>query len=89
VTLRTRIRELGGLWLEARCECGFITQYPGRYLEHEGLGHVAIGDWATELACAGCGVAGPEVSLWNGLVDSQHALVKPERRVLLTGEGAC
>jgi hypothetical protein len=65
-----------------------VAQFPCRYLEHEGLGHVAIGDWATELACSHCGGSEPEVLVWNGVIDTGYGSGKPERRVLLIGQGA-
>ena len=87
VTLRTLIRKLGEFWLEARCECGCVTQYPRRYLEHSGLAHVAIGDWAAELTCVHCGGAEPEVLVWNGVIDTGYGSAKPERTVLLERGG--
>jgi hypothetical protein len=53
----------------------------------EGLGHVAVGDWAAELACSNCGGAEPEVLLWNGVIDTGYGSAKPERAVLLKGQG--
>ncbi|MBV9530624.1 MAG: hypothetical protein JO283_06065 [Bradyrhizobium sp.] len=90
VGLDTLIRKLGDLWIEARCPCGCVTQYPRRYLEHEGLAWVSVGDWAAELVCTSCGGAEPEVLLWNGEIDTGYSSQKPERVVLLlAGQGAC
>jgi hypothetical protein len=87
VTLRTLIRKLGDLWLEARCGCGCVTQFPRRYLEHQGLTWVMVGDWAAELACVHCGAAEPEVLVWNGVIDTGYGSGKPERTVLLERGG--
>ena len=90
VGLRTLIGKLGDLWLEARCGCGCVTQFPRRYLEHEGLAWVLIVDWAADLTCVHCGAAEPEVLTWNGVIDTGYGSAKPERTVLLlAGEGAC
>jgi hypothetical protein len=88
VTLATPIRDLGDLWLEARCVCGCVTQFPRRYLEHEGLGHITVGDWADGLARGHCGGSEPEVLVWNGVIDTGYGSQKPERTVLLKGPGA-
>jgi hypothetical protein len=80
---------LGNLSLETRCVCGCVAQFPRRYLEHEGLGHVAIGDWAAELTCSNCGGAEPDILVWNGVTDTGYGSEKPERKVLLVGQGAC
>jgi len=65
------------------------TQYSGRYLEHEGLSHVLISDWVTELACTHCGGAAPEILTWNGVIDTGYGSDRPERTVLLrSGQGA-